>query len=88
MPTETTTIRVSRRTRDAALRSEREAARTDALGGADELIAGVEHELYVVVPVSSSRAPSPRSLVSTVRPERVGGGHGGDRDHGHHDKSR
>ncbi len=88
MPTETTTIRVSRRTRDAALRSEREAARTDAPDGADELIAGVEHELYVVVPVSSSRAPSPRSLVSTVRPERVGGGQGGDRDHGHHDKSR
>lgn len=25
----------------------------------DEIVAGVEHELFVVVPVSSSRAPSP-----------------------------
>lgn len=26
---------------------------------ADDLVAGVEHELFVIVPISSSRAPSP-----------------------------
>jgi mRNA interferase MazF len=33
----------------------------------DEIVAGVEHELFVVVPVSSSRAPS--ALRPSVSPE-------------------
>lgn len=33
----------------------------------NEVVAGVEHELFVVVPLSSSRAPSP--LRPTVSPE-------------------
>ena len=37
----------------------------------DEIVAGAEHELFVVVPISSSRAPSLLRPIGRARPETM-----------------